>query len=1119
MASKLYIAKNATTTAVWYGGHMGETECAWSSDGIQYALYFNTLVADKSTMVTNFGKGYLPTGSYATETHASYVCSIGHVARKFIGWNFKQYLSLSSVNASAAFITVNTFSYTLSALINGDLGTFAIKALPEAGIGNYTAGAIYASRTDLESVGFSSWGISAKYTGYGAYSHTQGKVSVSSFSYDDLWAGGKLVSYNYIANGNKVEVPDGAETITTLTTVETSGRVVSLGGSGASVSLISTNTKLYTLREGTLSDYCKNTYYPKTTRKFDIGAIFDGRDESTWTVTTPDGYGVVGWYNAADDTELTDTAYHYASSDKNVLTVNVADTTNINVYAKVERTLGTATISVSGDGSVAAKLNEADAEGTSIAVVKDDVLVLALTPGANSLVSSVTANGEAVEVSDNTATVTIGFGDTDIVVTFVERVQHSLTVNCTPTDGGTIALTRDGETVATSASGVLSASIYDGITYALVATPAKTADGVGELKKFSGWFEDEACATSKGEEAKLSLAFTDDATLWAKFEDAQGYSVTASASMLTGEAASDCQISYTPNEGDYADGTFANKRVITFTASAGTGLDIYGWEVDGTQEEDASVTRKVTIDGANITVKAIFKRSQYTFTASFNSASSDKGGSIVRERYNATSTAWETLSDNDILYHGDRVRARVGCGDAGYVLGNALSNGTAVEFQKSGTEWTVTFEALANNIDIVLCMAGKLKVTLSLVTDGDATATIYDADGATVAATANTNNGTIEAYALLGSERRIATAKVTSDKNIGWDGWMLDGSDTPIDGLAEDCVITMTGAEQSYKTSWSEGDKSIYVKVMNETDSASLGSLTASGGEVITKDAYASALNGFDVANDPANTIYLKLARRGTVVAAVTEVGDARFRQWTVSSVKSDGTSATILTVQKEEATLSYFCTTHSVFTAHFANDSAKRWLTVYCDGGVISFSPSGYSSRSGDNSLAAIFYTGDVVSISILAPSGKCFARLFTDSAMTKAHDGTTVTITDTTTLWAKLEDDTHAVFSFGAGDANKTAHWRSKLFVATRPWSPTAMRVEADAYSRLKVRVLQASSPDKAQLDEFDERAKPLTIRDQNQRRIALRRSEKHIMVDIETNDPVSTVMVASSSGGLAL
>ena len=975
----------------------------------------------------------------------------------------------------------------------------------------------YVSRTDLESVRFSSWGISAKYTGYGAYSYTQVKVSVSSFSYDELWAGGALVSYNYIANGNKVEVPDGAETITTLSTVETGGRVVALSESDAEVCSLSTNTRLYGIADGTLTDANKKSF-ASDTNQYDIGAIFDGRAESTWTVSVPIGYAVAGWYNAADDTELTDTVYHYASDDKKTLTVIVEDTADIDVYPKIVKTTGTATITVEGDGSVYAAL-EGTEVASPIAVKTGDAVVLTLMPGANAIVSKITANDEAVEVSDNTATVTIGFGDTDIVVTFVERVQHSLTVNCTPTDGGTVALTRDGETVATSASGVLSASIYDGITYALVATPAKTADGVGELKKFSGWFEDEACATSKGEDAELSLAFTDDATLWAKFEDAQSYSVSASVSTLTGEAASGCQISYTPDVGDYADGTFANKRVITFTASAGTGWDIYGWEVDGTQEEDASVTRKVTIDGADITVKAIFKRSQYIFTASFNSASSDKGGSIVRERYNATSTTWETLSDNDILYHGDRVRARVGCGDAGYVLGSALSNGTAVEFQKSGTEWTVTFEALANNIDLVLCMAGKLKVTLSLVTDGDATAMIYDADGTTVAATANTNNGTIEAYVLLGSERRIATVKVTSDKNIGWDGWMLDGSDTPIDGLAEDCVITMTGAEQAYKTSWSEGDKSIYVKVMNETDSASLGSLTASGGEVITKDAYASALNGFDVANDPANTIYLKLARRGTVVAAVTEVGDARFRQWTVSSVKSDGTSATISTVQKEEATLSYFCTTHSVFTAHFANDSAKRWLTVYCDGGVISFSPSGYSSRSGANSLAAIFYTGDVVSISILTPSGKCFAGLFTDSAMTEAHGSTTVTITDTTTLWAKLEDDTHAVFSFGAGDANKTAHWRSKLFVATRPWSPTAMRVEADAYSRLKVRVLQASSPDKAQLDEFDERAKPLTIKDQNQRRIALRRPEKHIMVDIETNDPVSTVMVASSSGGLAL
>lgn len=1118
MSIKCYVAKNATTTAVWHGQKLSTklkiVECAWSSDNVVYALYLARRVAAESV----YGLGYKGCfyGSSTSTAYASSVSAIGNATRLMLGWSpdafvgkyaHRGFVDNEVKGYNADYVSYTGYSSSFMTWLETNVSKFSSSSV--------TSG-WYASLTDLDSAGFSLWGISKDYLTYGDCPSNQCYGSENATA-DKIWAGGSLCSYNYIADGNKVEVAEDAETITTLSTVETGGRVVALNGTNAEVCSLSTDTRLYGIADGTLTAANKKSL-ASDTNQYDIGAIFDGRDASTWTVSVPSGYAVTGWYNSADDTELTDTEYHYASSDKKTLTVKVADPADIDVYPKIEKTTGTATITVVGDGSVSAALNDAE-EVSPFAVKTGDAVVLTLTPGTNAIASSVTANGEAVEFSNNTATVTIGYNDTDIVVTFVERALHTLTVSCTPADGGTVALTRDGETVATSASGVLTASVYDGITYALVATPGKTADGVGELKKFSGWFAEEACETSKGTDAELSLAFTDDATLWAKFDDAQGYSVTASASTLTGEAASGCQVSYTPNEGDYADGTFANKRVITFTASAGTGWDIYGWEIDGTQEEDSSVTCKVTIDGADITVKAIFKRSQYTFTASFNSASSDKGGSIVRERYDATSNAWDTLSDNDILYHGDRVRARVNCGDAGYVLGSALSNGTAVEFQRSGTAWTVTFEALANNIDLVLCMAGKLKVTLSLVTDGDATATIYNADGSTIAATANTNNGTIEAYVLLGSERRIATAKVTSDKNIGWDGWMFDGDDTPIDGLAEDCVVTMTGAEQSYKTSWSEGDKSIYVKVMNETDSASLGSLATSGGEVITKDAYASALNGFDVANDPANTIYLKLERRGTVVAAVTEVGDARFRKWTVSSVKADGTSATVSTVEKEDATLSYFCTTHSVFTAHFANDDAKRWLTVYCDGGAISFSPSGHSSRTGDNSLAAIFYTGDVVNVSVLAPSGKCFAGLFTDSAMTKAHAGTSVTITDTATLWAKLDDDTHAIFSFGAGSVNKTAHWRSKLFVATRPWSPTAMRVEADAYSRLKVRVLQASSPDKAQLDEFDERAKPLTIKDQNQRRIALRRPEKHIMVDIETDDPVSTVMVASASGGLAL
>lgn len=744
------------------------------------------------------------------------------------------------------------------------------------------------------------------------------------------------------------------------------------------------------------------------------------------------------------------------------------------------------------------------------------------------------ANGITVSDDNTKLTVKASQATTAYIypkITVVDNV--SLKASTVPSGIGVLTVTdASGETVATSSNGVLLASIYSGDSYTLTATPPKTADGDGELRPFVGWYTDAGCTALDNTEATRTVSITADTTLYAKFGDEQGYSVTASATTMTGGVATGCSVAFTPGEPDFTDaGTFANKRTLTFTALCAEGWDFYGWNVNDAATDTASgLTKPVQINSADLVVSALFKHKEYGFSAAWDSASDNiENVQFSRQKWNADSNAWEAISDAGVVYHGDRVRVYVKCQSTGYTLGKVTGADGAeiantIQMDADGTSFYVEFDAVSSDIDLTLYLAGELSVSFS-GTDDWVSASLYGEDGATVeASTTKSGDGNaLSTCAILGTKRKIAVKKLEActDADYNFFGWYLDGGTEPVPDAGFEFDVLISAPSASYVAKWESGDPSIYLKITLDKDCAGFGDIVIVGGTVIDKATYKAAKGGFDVDGDLASAKYLKCNIADTITVSLSAGSGKRFSKWTVQSVTPGAVPTYEDKSQIMTAAFNYTVMAHAVLTARFRSAETLKRLTVYTNGAAVSFSPDGTSLQKGGGVVSAQYYSGDVVSVGVLPPAGMLFAGLYRNSALTTAYDGTNVTINDDTVLYVKLGEDSHAVFAFGIGAENMTAHWRSKLFVATRPWSPTAMRVEADAYRNLRVRVLQASSPDKAQEDEdvFDRNAKPLTIKDQDQRRIALRRPEKHIMVDVVTNDPVSTVTVASSSGGLIL
>lgn len=181
---------------------------------------------------------------------------------------------------------------------------------------------------------------------------------------------------------------------------------------------------------------------------------------------------------------------------------------------------------------------------------------------------------------------------------------------------------------------------------------------------------------------------------------------------------------------------------------------------------------------------------------------------------------------------------------------------------------------------------------------------------------------------------------------------------------------------------------------------------------------------------------------------------------------------------------------------------------------------------RIGDDSSTAtstpIKYEGnrlDEVIISAIAYNGWSFVGWYRDVAgyANLFSDDSTVTIAITAdmNLYAKFVKNLNAIYEWEGSSEKKMMTWRSKTYIASKPFNPSACRIDSTRYPIPVLSFEQFTSPDSVPTA----KATLTNIQSQKARRLPVRRMEKYLQVYVEHDDEVDAILVGTSMEGLAI
>ena len=130
------------------------------------------------------------------------------------------------------------------------------------------------------------------------------------------------------------------------------------------------------------------------------------------------------------------------------------------------------------------------------------------------------------------------------------------------------------------------------------------------------------------------------------------------------------------------------------------------------------------------------------------------------------------------------------------------------------------------------------------------------------------------------------------------------------------------------------------------------------------------------------------------------------------------------------------------------------------------------------------------------------------------------TANVISSRTLYAYFEPDTHAVYEWEGRNENKMMTWKSKVYVSSRPFNPSAIRVDAeDARGRgtsiARVEVGMMSAPDGAPTASVVLTNMP----NYKARRLPHKRPERYIQVEVQNDAEIDRVIIGTSMEGLAV
>jgi hypothetical protein len=209
-------------------------------------------------------------------------------------------------------------------------------------------------------------------------------------------------------------------------------------------------------------------------------------------------------------------------------------------------------------------------------------------------------------------------------------------------------------------------------------------------------------------------------------------------------------------------------------------------------------------------------------------------------------------------------------------------------------------------------------------------------------------------------------------------------------------------------------------------------------------------------------------------------------------------------------ATAYYGSTGERTTSIDFADESDRTMGEIVLEG---------MTSNEEPTPIAVTKNRGESVGIMAMSKNGYRFVGWYLNAigiGDPYIKDGSVqLKVTTNRTLFAKFVQDPNAVYEWEGSSENKMMVWRSKTYEASKPFNPSACRVDTTGYPVALLSVEMFSAPDR----EPTAVAKLTNVQSQNARRLPIRRMERYMQVAVRNDEEVDIILVGTSMGGLAV
>lgn len=883
---------------------------------------------------------------------------------------------------------------------------------------------------------------------------------------------------------------------------------------------------------------------------------------ATYTaVAVPDeGYRFDGWYNGVTKVYSTATAnLAVAAADITYTAKFVSRYHTVTAGLSASSPVGSGTVRLLADGVEVAS-GTAVIDGTEVRVV--------CTPGIDYNHSYWLVNNVVWYGATHTFTVDeSSAGTIDCRAVMAEKSIYAIVITNTDPTRGAISLS-DGEKSWSESSGSITATGHSGVRYTITADVTSATSETGrELNMFGGVTKNgSALAYSEVESGKkyratfsngnnLSGETLDDLTIVATFAAKPLRQVEISIPIAAGGTAVVEPEPDVTSPGDrWLEGT------VTAVATPNTGYYVNSFNVADLDygpnghvvqpvKDNDGMFRDSFLLNFNARITVNFLKIPCTVGVSVDSASTAVSAGTATVRSTAQGGSMENMVYGDVAVFEATANTNYQFGgwyDKATGLPAAdstiTSQGVSTTYHYYDAEYRV---ALVGNLELVAKF--KAQVTIGAAFSENAQGTIYLDE-------LSSSSSAISKWVTIGENVSISAVPLEEGEDF-FGGWYLSsdsGFANPLDLSADETFAV--DDTLSYVARFTSSADVLFVAMCNfdngtmEAD-ASLGSLMMMVGgatpveaETCTEEEY---LEATDLSAAPAGAVkYYKLMSTARVSLSASPAAGLGFAKWTRLTVSEGqmGDETQISTA----ANVSTVVNRNYIFRAYWGDPMPVRLTLNYCDGsyitsgvlkleGVSEANPDIENRTETSTETSATFTQNDIVKISVDIKNGYLFAGWFYDREGTEPLRDTTVNgvtykytdaeyrfvVSSPMLICAKFQEDTNALYEWAGRDKSKVARWRSKTFVASKPFDPSACRIDALGYGAdedgvLTLKIDMFSSPEK---EASASNKRSLTINSQDMRRLPVGRLERYMQIEVQSNREVDAIFIGTNTRDLAV